>query len=44
MCQDIYLTYWTDPGHGGLEVSQEVLDLIVWFFTNDVFLTITVTN
>ena len=28
MCQDIYLTYWTDPGHGWLEVSQEVLDLV----------------
>ena len=28
MCQDIYLTYCTYPGHGWLEVSQEVLDLI----------------
>lgn len=28
MCQDLHLTFWTDPGHGWLEVSQEVLDLV----------------
>ena len=28
MSQDLYLTFWTDPGHGWLEVSQEVLDLV----------------
>jgi hypothetical protein len=28
MCQDLHLTFWTDPGHGWLEVTQEHLDLV----------------